>query len=835
MVFMRRRFLFLIILILIAAFIEFSGCRSNKLPEKPRTVSFNQGWRFIKTDPLGAKERDFDDSGWRELDLPHDWSIEDLPDQYGVSVVGPYDKASIGNRGTGYTVGGIGWYRKHFTIDAADQGKIAYLQFDGIYMNSDVWINGKHVGNHPYGYTSFWYDITLFLNPPGESNVVAVQVKNEGLNARWYSGSGIYRHTWLTFTNPVHVAPWGVKIVSSGISNDEATVEVLANIKNTKSTSDSIECVVRLLDPSGIEVGKSGISYYVPEGRNVELRQVIMVSNPALWSLENPDLYRASVEVIVDGKIVDNVNTDFGIRSIQFDSKKGFTLNDKPVLLKGGCFHHDNGPLGAVAIDRAEERKIEIFKKAGFNAIRCSHNPPSPYLLDVCDRLGMLVINEAFDMWDASAPETNKYNNNYYSKYFEDWWQKDLQAMLLRDRNHPSIIMWSIGNGARAFRDTMNVSITKNLIREVKKYDATRPVTKAYIGEDAELWLGEPRMDVYGYKYAHLRFTKDHEKYPDRIIYASEFMPPQALENWNAVKELPYVIGSFSWIAMDYLGEAGMGVPRLVDIAADGNLPSSTREVVQFFDANAWPMYVSFQGIIDLIGNPKPAYYYQQVVWGERPVEMFVHSPIPEGKKEITGPWGFPDLMKCWNWQGHEGELMQVYVYTRSKLVKLRLNGSEVGEQTVDSSRSIAARFEVPYEPGILTVSCYDEGVETASETIRTAGKPASIRLSADRTAIKADRNDLCYVMVEIVDDEGVLVANADDLMVNFEISGNGEIAGVGSGSPTDISSFQQPRKKTWHGRCLAIVRPRGTEGQIFLTAKAEGLVEAAIEIITHD
>ena len=840
-----------IILILVLILTVFPGCKQIDSSEKPRTLSFDQDWRFIKENPSGSENPGFDDSGWRTLDLPHDWSIEDLPNQDGINVIGPFSKASIGKMGTGYTVGGTAWYRKRFTIGKADKDKIAYLQFDGVYMNSDVWINGKHVGIHPHGYTSFWYNITPYLNPAGQTNVVAVQVKNEGINARWYSGSGIYRHTWLTLVNRVHVAPWGVFITTPEVSEEKANIEVVTNVSNSDTRDLMVSYVVRLLDPSGKEVRKSTMESSVPAGSSVELKQVVQVDNPAFWSLEKPNLYHAQVDLLVNNKVEDKVNTAFGIRTIHFDTQTGFTLNSKTIKLKGGCFHHDNGPLGAVAIDRAEERKIEILKKAGFNAIRCSHNPPSPYLLDVCDRLGMLVIDEAFDMWEKSKLEgAYKFfglqGTNYtiadHSQFFKEYWQKDIFSMVLRDRNHPSIIMWSIGNEISEAADTSGLRIATNLVNEVKKYDRTRAVTEAHVDAGAAFggkitWDERaPHMallDVVGYNYGHTRYVNDHIKYPERIGYTSEFNPPLSLQNWQAVEELSYVIGNFSWTAMDYIGEAGTGVPRLVDIKPKDSESNPMAQIMLFFNIDSWPMFVNYQGDIDLIGNPKVPYYYQHVVWRDLKVSMFVHKPIPDGKREIVSRWGFPDELKSWNWEGHEGEKMQVHVYTRSKLVKLELNGKPVAEQVIDDSKSITATFEVPYEQGTLIARCFDDGVESASETIKTVGKPAAIRLSADRSTIRAERNDLSYVMVEIVDAEGNIVTNADDIMVNFEISGNGDMAGVGSGSPTDMSSFQQPHKKSWQGRCLIILRSKGEAGKIVLTASADGLKEAVAEIVT--
>jgi beta-galactosidase len=838
-----------------------------KTDKNQRTRLFDEGWRFIKDNPAGAEDPVFDDSKWRTVDLPHDWSIEDLPDQKEGSVVGPFSKAAVGQLGTGFTVGGTAWYRKSFTIDKADKDKTTYLQFDGVYMNSDVWINGKHVGNHPNGYTSFYYDITPFLNPPGQPNTVAVQVKNEGKNSRWYSGSGIYRHTWLTMVNPVHIEMWGVYVTTPVVNEKSAEINLMTALTNSGKENAPVTMQVQIIDPSGKIVGVSKNSLTLSSGQTTELKQSISIESPALWSTEDPELYQARATVFINKKEVDDLKTAFGIRSIKFDAATGFTLNGKSMELKGGCFHHDNGPLGSATIDRAEERKIELLKDAGFNAIRCSHNPPSPYLLDVCDRLGMLVIDEFSDMW--SKP---KVSPDDYAKYFKSNWKLDISSIVIRDRNHPSVIMWSIGNEIPESADTAGLRIAKNLADEVRRFDSTRAVTEAIVdfsslamlaSDDAsagappasvspaggppangmpdfsalfktgiDIALHMALLDVVGYNYAYQKYEVDHKKYPDRVIYGSETFPPNSLENWQIAEKLPYVIGNFTWTAMDYMGESGFGYPRL--IPADSKINKMLAIMTVFMNPDSWPIFNAFLGDLDLIGNPKTPYYYQHVVWRDSKIEMFVHRPVPAGKKELTSLWGFPDELKSWSWTGHEGEKMQVHVYTRSKLVKLELNGKILGEQNVDDSKSITATFEVPYEPGTLTARCYDNGVETASETIKTVGKPAVIRLTADRSTIKASRNDLSYVMVEVTDADGNVIPYANDTMINFEISGNGEIAGVGNSNPIDLSSFQQPRKTTFQGKCLAIVRPKGLPGKIILKAKSEGLKECSLEILTE-
>lgn len=842
---MKKSILSLLVVTLVFLF---NSC-NNQVETLPRTVCFDDGWRFIKDNPSKAEDPTFDDSGWRLLDLPHDWSIEDLPNQTKDSIVGPFSKASVCKMGTGNTVGGTAWYRKTFKVDKNNKNKIVYLQFDGVYMNSDIWVNGKHAGNHPYGYTSFYYNITPYLNPAGENNTVAVQVKNEGFNARWYSGSGIYRHTWLTFTDPVHIPTWGTFITTPDVSEKSALVSVKTTVMNAGEKESDTEFNIEIINPEGKVVGNEKSKSTIAAGASFDFAQNITVNNPALWDLETPALYQAKVTV-TSGESTDQETYTFGIRNIRFDAQTGFTLNGKSVKLKGGCFHHDNGPLGAAAIDRAEERKIEIIKKAGFNAIRCSHNPPSPAFLDACDRNGIVVIDEAFDMWEQSkmammtmlsSPKGGKTEPPAdYSKYFKTWWKKDIESMVARDRNHPSVIMWSIGNEIMEAADTSGLRIATNLVKEVKKYDTTRAITEAHVDMGAILggkstWESRAAhmalLDVVGYNYGYMRYEPDHAKFPERVVFGSETFPPLSYENWSLVDKMPNVLGGFTWSGMDYLGEAGIGVSRLMPDSMKGKGDGAA--MMQFFTMNSWPLFNSYAGDIDLIGNKKVASYYQDVVWRRSPIEMFVHRPVPAGMWEQVAPFGFPDEAKSWTWPGQEGTKMQVHVYTKSPLVKLELNGKIVGEQKVDTEKTITATFEIPYESGTLTAHCFDNDKETATQSIKTVGKPFAIKLVADRSTIKADRNDLSYVAVEILDEQGNMVPN-DDRLIHFTLSGNGEIAGVGNGNPKDISSFQQPQKSTFLGKGLVIIRPKGSSGKIVVTAKSDGLNDANIELITQ-
>jgi beta-galactosidase len=813
-------------------FCQASSGNRKKGAEISRTVSFDDGWRFLKGNPPDTEKPGFNDSGWRTLDIPHDWSIEDLPGQNGVDIIGPFDRSAIDKGSSGYMVGGIGWYRKSFTISEEDRDKIVYLMFDGVCMRSDVWLNGKHLGFHPYGYTPFYYDITSYLNPPGQSNIVAVRVKNEGMNSRWYSGSGINRHVWLTLANSVHIdVSGGIYITTPVITDNSAEVKVSTTLINSGKSDENIVLYTELLDPSGKVAATASGNSKVVSGLTIQVTQDIPVTMPSLWSLDKPDLYIAKVSVVNNGKVVDVLTTHFGIRSVKTDARTGFTINGKSIILTGGCIHHDNGPLGAASIDRAEERKIEILKNNGFNAIRTAHNPPSPALLDACDRMGMVVINEIFDNWEIAKRSQD------YHLFFRDWWKRDVESWVRRDRNHPSVIIWSIGNEIRETYDTSGLRIARNLTSQIRRFDQSRLVTECFMdfawmrGQKSK-WDEIPEhmalFDLIGYNYAYKRYEEDHIRYPDRVMVGTETNPPLAMENYEMATKLPYVIGYFVWTAIDNLGEAGRGVPQLMDIVPDPNKQPATGGE---FNRDAWPVFTNYQGDIDIIGNRKVPSYYHHVVWGKSKVEMFVHRPVPEGKKEVTSSWGFPDELKSWNWSGHEGEIFKVHVYTRSQQVRLELNGKIVGEKNMDSGKSITAEFEVPWEAGTLVARCFDNGNETGSQALKTSGKPMAVRLIADRTRIKTDRNDLSYIRAEIIDSEGNIVPDADDIMVNFEVNGNGGIAGVGSGNPRDMSGFQQPKKRTYQGICLAILRPKATPGKIFISATAEGLKEASLNI----
>ncbi len=772
-----------------------SGNREHRL--------FDEGWRFHLGDVQSGERPRLDDSSWRAVDLPHDWSIEDLTGSSMGRTRGPFDPAAVGGRSTGFTVGGIGWYRKRFTLPAKLKGRRVHVRFDGVYMNADVWINGTHLGNHPYGYTSFWYDFTPYLRFGGE-NVLVVRVKNEGKNTRWYSGSGIYRHVWLTVTGPIHVAHWGTYVTTPRVSRDSADVRVRTRVRNETREEREVTLRTRIVGARGKAGAWGEARLTVQAGAEAEFDQIVAVQNLKLWSPEKPALHAAVSEVIVGRRVVDRAETVFGIRSISFDAKNGCLLNGKPVLLKGGCMHHDNGCLGAATYDRAEERRVRLMKDNGFNAIRTSHNPPSPAFLDACDRLGMFVIDEAFDHWEWPK------NDQDYHRHFKEWWKRDIESMVLRDRNHPSVIMWSIGNEIPERGTEVGIRNGKMLAEHVRSLDPTRPVTEAVCGAKFRWEQFDPyfaNLDVCGYNYKQGKYRPDHERVPSRVMYAAESFPMHAYDFWMAVLDQPWVVGDFVWTGYDYLGEAGIG------------WWSFAKEPKEIF-----PWTVAYCGDLDLCGFKRPQSYYRDVLWKTgRKVSMFVRSPEPRFGPRESILWGWDDVHARWNWPGHEGKILNVDVYSACERVRLLLNGRNLGVKNTSRKSRFKASWKVPYEPGVLKAVGYDGGRKVATWELRTAGKPAKLKLSVDRKTLAADGQDLCFVTVEVRDARGIRHPTAENL-IWFRIEGAGSIAGVGSGNPVSVESFQRSQRRAFEGRCLVVVKSGRSPGRVRLTAEADGL-----------
>ncbi|MDR0678478.1 MAG: DUF4982 domain-containing protein [Holosporaceae bacterium] len=778
-----------------------------------RTIPLTDNWKFIKSEQIFGGERpNYDDSNWRTVEIPHDWSIENLPNQKSDDIIGPFDRTAISGKHTGYTVGGTAWYRKTFELNQNDEGKTVYLYFEGVYMNSDVWINGYHLGNHPHGYTSFYFDISLYLNPAGEKNTIAVEVKNEGVNSRWYSGSGIYRDAWITIVERVHIKTWGVAITTPRVSESSSDVKIVSSIVNTGLKEQKVTLLTQLIDKEGNIVGSSIDNINVVKNRETEISQTITVSNPALWSCEEPNLYKAIVTVIHKKKHIDKVTETFGIRDVKISAEEGLLINGKNVLIKGGCIHHDNGMLGAVAIDRAEERKVELLKENGFNAIRMSHNPSSTKILEVCDRLGMLVIDEAFDMWMVGKNESD------YHLFFNKSWEKDLESMLLRDRNHPSIFLWSVGNEIPERIDSLGLVIRKALVDKVYSIDPTRKTTEALcLGAnwDKGSAAAFAQLDVAGYNYLNRAYKKHHSEYPDRIILGTETLPKQAYKEWKLTLEYPCIIGGFVWTAMDYLGEAAIGSSSLMGGVSDDE---------------KWPWFNAYCGDIDIIGEKKPQKAYRDVIWDISPIEMNVHAPMPKGTKESVSAWGWPEEWPHWNWEGHEGETFQVRVFTKAPTVRLMLNGTTLEDKKLSDNDEYIASFDVPYQPGELVAVGIDDGKEIGRKGIKTSGKTKSIKLTADRHKIKADRHDLSFVKIEVVDENG-LVVPSDSIKLKLSVAGDGEIAASGNANPKDMASFNALTLKTYKGKAQAILRPFSKGKEIVLRVESEGLKGREISI----
>ena len=777
--------------------------------------SFDTDWRFLRDDAPGADQIDFDDHAWRTLDLPHDWSIDDLPASSTAQVIiGPFaPQLSAGGGATGYTVGGIGWYRKHFILPQINCGQRVTIAFDGIYMDSDVWINGNHLGNHPYGYSSFAYDLTTYLAPASGTNVLAVRVRNLGRNSRWYGGSGIYRHVRLAVRDAARIGHWGVAITTPEVSPKSATVKLAVRVDNARTTAVTGVIRMRLRLADGSEVATTTAPIHVLAGTSEMGGKTITLRSPHLWSNVDPQLYQAEISLVVDGTSVDQAIVPFGIRSITFDAQHGFRLNGVAMKLKCACLHHGNGPLGSAAIDRAEERRVELMKANGFNAIRCAHNPPAPYFLEVCDRLGMLVIDEAFDAWNhAKRPDD-------YSRYFKDWWQPDIDSLVLRDRNHPCVIMWSVGNEIPEQETAEGAKTCARLAQRVRLLDPTRPVTAAYNGATDKGDSFFTALDVCGYNYKLECYDLDHQRFPKRIIFASESFPNRPYDYWKGVTDHAWVIGDFVWSGLDYMGESGGG--SCVLDGEDNGFPK------------AWPWYIVNCGDLDLCGFKRVQSYFRDVLWGRSKLEMAVHRPLPPGRSEQLNGWGWPDELRSWTWPGQEGKPMQVRVFTSGDQVRLLLNNQEVGRAEVPPTAKQIATFQVPYSPGTLRAVGLSNGVEIASQEFVTTGTPAGIRLTADHGTIRADRNDLSFVTVEMVDSAGRLVPDSQ-IKVRFTVSGPGELAAVGNGNPKAPASFHRPECLTFHGRCLAVLRPTSGAGTIRLRASADGLTGTSLTVISR-
>jgi beta-galactosidase len=821
-------------------------------PGPPRLVlAADANWKFFLGDPSSAEAPSFDDSSWRTVTLPHDWSIEGRP-----------DKDNPSGAGGGFFPTGVGWYRKTFNAPAGWQGKRVSIEFDGVYRDATVYLNGQKLGTHPYGYTGFTFDLTSGLHPAG-TNVLAVRVDNSAQpNSRWYSGSGIYRHVRVVVTDPTHVAHWGVFVATKEATDKQATISLRTRVANDSTGQVEATVETTIVDGAGSKAGSARSKITILPGSDAEATQEITLANPDLWSPGSAAMYRAVTEVRKDGKIIDQVETPFGIRTLAWSAEKGLLLNGKPVKLSGGSVHHDNGPLGAAAFDRAEERRVELLKAAGYSAVRTAHNPPSPAFLDACDRIGLLVLDEPFDVWEAHKVKFD------YAGDFDAWWKQDLSSMVLRDRNHPSVVIWGIGNEIPELEVERGKLIAKDVADQVRTLDRTRPLTLAFPGTTTAPNAAAvfSLLDITGYNYNLIpTYAADHKQLPSRIMLTTESDPAKAFPLWQISKENPFVLGDLTWTAMDYLGESGIGawsygtpeqaqaaekimggmgdtsfIDKLflgmangVDLTAamSQGTPDPAMAAAMQVLFHGYPWHAAACGDIDLTGYRKPQSYYRDILWngGDR-VYATVRLPEPEGKKIIAVGWSTYPTLPTWTWPGQEGKDLQVEVYSGTEKVQLFLNDKLIGEKPTGREQEFKAVFEVPYGPGTLKAVGIRGGRAVAESVLTTVGSAAGLRLAADRRVVKADGEDLSFVTVEAVDAQGRLQPHADQ-EVQFSISGPGVIAAVGNGDGQDPAPYQGDRRKLFQGRALVVIRTTGQPGTIKLTARTAGLSDGSVEV----
>ena len=791
---------------------------------------FDAGWQFFKGEAQGASERIFDDSGWRRLDVPHDWSIE-----------GPFDSSNPSGAQGAYLPCGIGWYRKSFRLPAVGPNRMASIDFDGVQMNSEVWINGHRLGQRPYGSIGFQYDLTPYLDPAGD-NLLAVRVDNSlQPAARWYTGSGINRHVWLMLTDKLRVEQWGIQISTPQVSRERAEVRVRTEMRNGYAQAKQVRVIQSIVNRGGEVVAASTRDVGLAGEAGGECEESLVLAGPEYWSPDTPYLYTLRTELRDGSQVVDRCETRFGVREAHFDPMRGFLLNGEKVILKGVCNHDDLGPLGTALWDRALDRRLMMLKQMGCNAIRTSHNPPPPELLDSCDRLGFLVIDETFDEWHkgwafengalvCGEKPTGKAKFGYHL-YFDKWADSDLSAHLRRDRNHPSVILWSIGNEIPEAQKNGELETLKRLRDICHRLDPSRPVTvgcNQIAGANASGFAD--LLDVVGYNEGGgscFQYETDHVRYPQRAFYASEaphslqtrgeyrtlshypepaHQPPHltaeevfpetsdryassydnagvrisARDSWRLSKTLPFLAGEFRWTGFDYLGESG-----------------------------GWPRVIGNFGIIDLCNFPKDTYSFYQSQWTTRPM---VH------------------LLPHWTWPGKEGTLIPVWCYTNCDSVELFLNGKSLGQRQFSSAADMHLQWLVPYQPGELKAVAIKNGQPAATTVTRSAGCPARLVLAADETEMTADPHDLSYVTVRVVDEAGNLVPQAAN-RVDLKLSGPGRLLAVGNGDPLNHENFQGDSIRAFHGLALAIIAATGEAGEMLLTASSEGLPTLSLSL----
>lgn len=811
-----------VLLISIIGFVCACKPTNDSFLEADRKVDFNENWNFY----LASNPQDSisESTNWTQLNLPHDWSIE-----------GEFNETNPANLGGGYLPGGLGWYKKTFQVK--DSTKLTFIEFDGVYLNSEVWINGQYLGKRPNGYISFEYNLTPHLKYNNQENEILVKVDNsQQPNSRWYSGSGIYRNVWLKTVNKLHVANWGTFITTPQVTKDLANVSLEITLQNNNLASKETIVRTTILDEE-TQVSVTETSASINQNESKTISQKLQVENPKLWSVETPKLYTAYTEILVNNKVVDAYSTPFGIRTFEFHLEKGFLLNGEQVKIKGVCLHHDLGPLGAAVNRRAVERQLEIMKNMGVNGIRTSHNPPTPELLDLCDQMGFIVMDESFDMWNNTKTEFD------YANDWDKWHKKDLEDFIKRDRNHPSIFIWSVGNEIQEQWNEQGVETTKMLKAIVRKLDTTRPITvamnppvnmpntdvttqfdasKVYLNPVAA--SGE--LDIIGYNYAHQTFPFHQKNFPNTPFIATETTsglqtrgyydkksdtlkrwpvrwdlpfdggnPGNTVsaydqvstpwgstheETWKIVKKYDFLSGMYIWTGFDYIGEPTPYV---------------------------WPSRSSYFGVVDLAGFPKDVYYMYQSEWTDKDVlHVFPH----------------------WNWE--LGETVDVWAYyNNADEVELFINEKSLGIKKKEND-DLHVMWRVPFEAGTLKAVSRKNGKVVLEKKLKTAGEAAAFQLSTDRASISADGKDLAFITVDIVDNEGNFVPIASN-QLNFSVEGEGKLVGVANGDPVNHESFKGNTHKALNGKCLVVVQATKKVGEIKLSVTSEGIKSNSINI----